>query len=193
MVDRDPISRVQRRVGGEHDYRCDGLTDLLVHCQGMSVLDLGCNRGMICHEFACHGARLVHGCDYVDAEAVHIARRVFADIRQVQSRFEVVDLSKGPASLDVFGDGLYDIILLLGTYHKIRRQMPAELLTELIQHLGARTTRYFAWRGYAEEQALIERDFRAVQHRFKMELVHWSDFSGMGPAAIWRKKVETKT
>jgi hypothetical protein len=197
-VDRDPISRVQRRVGGPHDYRMDGLTDLLVRAQGMSVLDVGCNRGMIAHEFACHGARMVHGCDHPEAEGdtVFIARRIFADIRQVQSRFESCDLSLGPSSLAVFGNGGYDIVLLFATYHKLKRQMSSELLAELIRYLGLLTLRYFAWRGRIDQETggssegeadEIESAFAQSGH-YRMKRVQWSVLSEMGPAAIWRKE-----
>ena len=33
--------KIMRRVAGMHDYRLDGLTDLLIRAQGMSVLSGG--------------------------------------------------------------------------------------------------------------------------------------------------------
>src|SRR4051812_43198712 len=122
MVARDEWG-IQRRVVGHHSYRFDGLTDLLVRARGMSVLDVGCNRGQMCHELMINGARLLHGCDN-DPESIRTARNWFADFREVRTQFEVVDLSKGAKEMAVFKSGGYDLVLLHAVLHKLRRQMP---------------------------------------------------------------------
>jgi 2-polyprenyl-3-methyl-5-hydroxy-6-metoxy-1,4-benzoquinol methylase len=181
---------VQRRVAGNHDFRLDGISDLLLRCRGHSVFDIGCNRGMVGFEFANNGATTVHGCDNYEL-GINVAREVFADIRSVQSQFEVVDLSKGPEALKVFGPRFYDFTLCLATYHKLKRVMKPEDLTELVKHFGKQTKAYFAWRATSdkpkendEEIVALDRDLGSVG----MVRIHTSYISDeLGVAAIWRR------
>ena len=68
---------------GYHDIRLDGLTDLLLRARDASVLDLGCNRGLVGFEFANNGAQLVHGID-IYKEGIWTARQLFADLRNCE-------------------------------------------------------------------------------------------------------------
>lgn len=179
---------VQRRVAGPHDVRMDGMTDLVLRAQGKSVFDIGCNRGMVGFEFAANGARLVHGCDIYEP-GILAAREVFADLRAVDSRFEVVDLTGGPEALKPFGAKKYDFVLCLATYHKLKRIMTAEDLSALMRHFGRITKGYFAWRGTSdkhgeneEEMAALDVDLGAVG----LKRIHTSYISvELGAAAIW--------
>lgn len=190
MVERDPHSRLQRRVAGYHDIRIDGIGDLLFRARDMSVLDVGCNRGLVGFEFANNGARLVHGCDNF-ADGIRTARELFADLRNVESRFEVVDLTQGPPALiQPFGRGMYDIVLLLATYHKIKRVMSAETLSDLVRYLGTFTDKWFGWRSTEHDDVAndaeinqLDADLGAVGLR----RVHTSYLSSLGPAAIWAR------
>jgi SAM-dependent methyltransferase len=87
--------KVQRRVAGVNELRLDGMGDLLLRAKGKSVFDIGCNRGMVGYQFAQQGAAMVHGCDIYE-KGIETAREVFADLRFVEGRFEVVDLTEGP-------------------------------------------------------------------------------------------------
>lgn len=188
-MDRDPVSKLQRRVAGYHDLRLDGISDLLFRARGASVFDVGCNRGLVGFEFANNGARLVHGCDNVP-EVIRTAQELFADLRNVQSRFEVVDLTQGPDALKVFGNGQYDITVLLATVHKIARMMSGPALSILQRHLGRMTTKYLAWRSTATdiganeiEMGRLDNDLGAVG----LKRVQTSYLSDLGPAAIWAR------
>jgi 2-polyprenyl-3-methyl-5-hydroxy-6-metoxy-1,4-benzoquinol methylase len=121
--------KVQRRVAGEHDFRVDGMADLLHRARGASVFDIGCNRGMVGFEFARNGAAKVHGCDIFDV-GINTAREVFADLRSVDARFEVVDLTGGPKALGAFSGETYDITLCLATYHTLK----VDTYRSLVQH-----------------------------------------------------------
>jgi SAM-dependent methyltransferase len=181
---------LQRRVAGYHDQRLDGMLDIVVRARGASVMDIGCNRGLVGFELANNGARLIHGCDNF-AEGIEVARHLFADLRYVNSQFEVVDLSKGSASLAPFHGASWDIVLMLATYHKLKRVMSPTALTELVQHLGKRCGNYFAWRATSEkfdeneaEMLALDRDLGAVELR----RIHTSYLSRMlGVAAIWAR------
>ncbi len=190
MADPFRDYRIERRVAGYHDVRLDGMTDLVVRARGASVLDLGCNRGLVGFEMANNGARLVHGCDNYEL-GILTANELFADLRAVEIQFEVVDLSKGATAMKPFGDQRYDIVLMLATYHKLKRIMSAELLAELMRHLGQRTLRYFGWRGTStqvaeneQEMANLDRDLGAVG----LKRVHTSSISTeLGLCAIWAR------
>lgn len=189
MVDRDPYG-VQRRVVGAHDFRLDGLADLTLRARGASVLDLGCNRGMVCVEFANNGATNLCGCDIYE-KGVETAREIFADIRSVQYQFEVCDLTFGPESLKPFRTLNFDFVMMLATYHKLKRKMPEDLLSALVKDLGTRTNRYFGWRGTKdqhdannEEIVALDRDLGSVG----LTRIHTSYISTeLGVAAIWAR------
>jgi SAM-dependent methyltransferase len=180
--------RVQRRVAGTHDLRLDGITDLERRARGASVFDVGCNRGMVGFHFYTFGAAVVHGCDIYEKGIE--AREVFADLRGVDSRFEVVDLRNGPSALAAFSRD-YDITTCLATYHKLKRVMEPAPLSELMRYLGKRTKRYFAWRGTSEqfdeneqEIATLDADLGMVG----MQRIHTSYISEeLGVSAIWAR------
>jgi hypothetical protein len=183
---------MMRRVAGYHDIRMDGMLDLVIRARGASVMDIGCNRGLVGFEMANNGARLVHGCDNY-AEGIETARQLFADLRNVESQFECVDLSKGVGSVKVFGPTRYDIVLMLATYHKLKRIMSAEALSVLVRHFGQRTETFFGWRGTSEkanenegEILNLDRDMKACG----LKRIHTSYISGeLGVAAIWRRVI----
>jgi len=180
-------SKLMRRVQGYHDIRMDGLTDLVLRAKDASVLDVGCNRGLVSFEMANNGARLCHGCDSF-VEGIDTARQIFADLRNCESRFEVIDLTK--ATLKAFGSQRYDISLMLATYHKLKRVMPPEPLAALIADIADRTTKYFAWRATsdatgdnAQEMAQLDRDLKDFRR------IHTSYISQqLGVAAIWERR-----
>lgn len=182
--------KVQRRVAGINNIRLDGMTDLVLRAKGKSVFDIGCNRGMVGYQFAEQGASVVHGCDNYEV-GIQTAREVFADLRFVEGRFEVVDLTEGPKALNVFNSPGYDIVLCLATYHKLKRLMEPEEITVLMQFFGRWTRKYFGWRGTSdkpdeneEEIFNLDRDFSGVG----LKRIHTSYLSSeLGVAAIWAR------
>ncbi len=179
--------RLMRRVQGYHDLRLDGISDVLHRARGATVFDIGCNRGLAGFEFAYNGAGRVMGCDLYE-DGIIAARHVFCDLRAVEHQFEVVDLTGGPAAIKAafgpMGDVKHDIILMLATYHKLRRQMPPNKLAELMRWLGSRTNKYFCWRGYADEIPLIDLDMQVAG----LDRVQTSMLSDIQPAAIWARR-----
>ncbi len=182
---REDEKGLQRRVAGYHDIRLDGLTDIVTRAKGQRVLDLGCNRGLVGFEMANNGAVKVHGCD-IDPGCIDVARGVFIDLRAVDGKFEVVDLTKEIP----FPNERYDITLMIATYHKLKRIMPVPALSALMINLAKRTDKFFVWRGNGsniearEEMETIDRDFKGTG--FKR--VHTTELSlTLGLAAIWAK------
>jgi 2-polyprenyl-3-methyl-5-hydroxy-6-metoxy-1,4-benzoquinol methylase len=173
-----------RRVCGINEIRFDGLTDLLLRAHGCSVLDVGCNRGHVGWDFAMNGARLVHGCD-IDGPSIQCARMWFSEHPHVESKFEVVDLAKGPAAMiAAFQQLHYDIVLFIGVQHKLKRVMAEKDLKILVHHLGARADRYLGWNGYPDDLLKMD-EFLGVD--FKR--IHTSELALPDrPAAIWKRK-----
>lgn len=184
MVDRDPVSGIQRRVAGAHNVRMEGLYDLILRARGMSVFDVGCNRGMVGYEFANNGARLVHGCDSYD-KGIETAREVFSDIRNVQSKFEIVNLAEGPAALrKAFGQGEYDLVLLLAIVHKLKRIMTDEALRELLVFLGKWAGKYVGGHVKESEFKLLDE----CMDKAGLVRIHTSFISEeAGPGLIWKR------
>lgn len=128
--------------------RFRGLEVVFDRCPGASVLDIGACEGLIAYECARRGAKVVHGFE-IDGPLVEFARRLFRNV-PVESVFEQQDFSLG------FGDFVrrhrallrdrYDIVLYLGVHHHLKRQMPADLLAEVVDGLLARTGELFAIR-----------------------------------------------
>lgn len=177
---------IERRVQGFHDLRLDGIGDLLHRARGATVYDIGCNRGLVGYEFAVNGATRVMGCD-VDETCITVARHVFADLRYVPHRFEVVDLTGGEAALrKAFGveaEAKHDIVLCLATYHKLKRVMTQGALTKLMRFFGSKTGKYFGWRGYEDEIKALDVDLGAEG----LTRIHTSMISDIQPAAIWAR------
>lgn len=189
MADWDPHG-IQRRVVGWHHDRLDGLSDLKARARGASVLDLGCNRGRASLQMADYGARLIHGCDNYEP-GIQACREFFADLRAVESRFEVCDLTVGAEALRVFGDQHYDITLMLATYHKIKRAMPDYRLSGLIKEVGKRTIKYFAWRGTADQHDANVQEIVTLDRELTevgLRRTHTSYIATeIGVAAIWER------
>jgi 2-polyprenyl-3-methyl-5-hydroxy-6-metoxy-1,4-benzoquinol methylase len=174
-----------RRVVGIHEIRFDGLSDLLLRAHGCSVFDVGCNRGHLSWDFAMNGARLVHGCD-IHGPSIQCAKIWFSEHPHVESKFEAVDLRGGAAAVSAaFGDQKYDIILLVGVQHKLKRIMSVTDLHALIEHLGSRALTYFGWNGYTEDARQMD---NALTH-VGLKLVHTSELALPGrPAVIWKRR-----
>ena len=182
--------KVQRRVAGFNNVRLDGISDLVLRAKGHTVFDIGCNRGMVGYQFAENGASLVHGCDIYDV-GIQTAREVFADLRHVESRFEVVDLTKDHQPLRMFGRPHYDIIICLATYHKLKRIMSKQELSNLMTYFGKNTQKYFGWRGTSEKTNENEEEIRNLDVDMKaagLIRIHTSYISAdLGVAAIWAR------
>jgi len=182
--------QVQRRVAGYHDVRMDGMSDLVLRAAGKTVFDIGCNRGLVGFEFANNGASSVDGCDIYE-DGIKTARELFADLRSVESRFEVVDLAKGPDALRPFTGRAYDITLCLATYHKLKRVMAPEDLSALVLHFGRWTKGYFAWRATSDKPDENEAEMVALDRDLEkagLFRIHTSYISTeLGVAAIWAR------
>jgi SAM-dependent methyltransferase len=190
--DHSPSRRVRniqaanpRSLYGFYQDRLCGLHDLLRYAEGTSVLDIAMNHGLVGFEFARHGAALVHGCDRHEP-AVNAARAIFTELA-IPSRFEVVDLTGGPAALETaFGQHYlprYDIVLFLGIYHKLKEQTSDPIIAELIRHLVNRVARFFVARS---DEAVLRDELGVILADAGLRRVHFSALSPVvGAVEIW--------
>jgi len=190
-----PPRKIMRRVAGSHDWRLDGITDLILRARGASVLDIGCNRGMVLDEFYRNGARRLFGCDNYE-KGIETASEIFADRRDAFSVFRTIDLTTGVPAFErgmaEWATEKHDIVLLLATYHKLKRIMDAATLSALVQYWGKHCTSYFGWRGTSdkegenwEEVALLDVDLARVG----LKRVHTSSLSeDLAQACIWARR-----
>lgn len=181
-------NKLMRRVAGYHDLRMDGMTDLVLRAKDASVLDIGCNRGLVGFEFANNGATTIRGCD-LDEECIHVARHLFRDLRAVDPKFEVVDLTGGPKAFEAaFGKEKYDIVVMLATYHKLKRVMSEAALTELVKFFGSITNKFFAWRATSDKPGENEQECRNLDRDLGLKRIHTSYISKqLGMCAIWER------
>ncbi len=136
----------RKNFQGDLFDRFQGLDPLFERASGASVLDVGMSEGHIAYEFARRGATLIHGLEK-HHDKVRFARRLFRDV-PVAHRFWCVDLSRPTDLLAPGGGGddrselraRYDVVLFLGIYHHLRKQMPQTrldaLLDALLEHAG---------------------------------------------------------
>jgi hypothetical protein len=121
-------------------------------------------------------------------DGIIAARHIFCDLRAVEHRFEVVDLTGGPDAIrQAFGKAAelkHDIVLMLATYHKLKRIMTDKSLAALMMFFGERTGKYFGWRGYSEEIPVID----GTLGRVGLKRIHTSLISDIQPAAIWARQ-----
>lgn len=184
---REHDAKLMRRVQGDHDLRLDGIGDLLSRARGATVFDIGCNRGQVLYDFAKNGARRVMGCD-IYHDGIIAARHFHCDLRTVEHRFEVVDLTGGVEAMEkAFGNEAklsHNIVTMLATYHKLQRVMSKAQLSDLIQWFGSKAENYFGWRGYEEEIPRLDTDLgKAGLVRIQTSMI-----SDIQPAAIWARK-----
>jgi hypothetical protein len=176
-----------RTVYGFHGDRLAGLRDLFQFARGMSVLDIAMNHGLVSLELARRGVSLVHGCDYHEP-GVLAARAIFAEFR-IPSRFEVVDLTGGPESLQTaFGSDYlprYDIVLFLGIYHKLKDQISDAEIEKLVRDLASRAGVYFVVR--TASSAMLG-ELAPMLGDAGLRKVHFSALSlVVGPMEIWQR------
>jgi SAM-dependent methyltransferase len=159
------------RSSGYYNDRLDGVSDILRRSRDCSVLDIGCNRGLVSFQLVLNGASLVHGCDIFE-QGVEFARELFKELPAVH-RFERIDLTGGPTALEQgFGkdyQSRYDIVLFMAVYQKLLPLMDRNAREKLVKHIADRTGRFLLIRNKREqldelEEILKDSGLRRVQY-----------------------------
>jgi len=131
---------------GDQFKRFEELDVLFDSCSNSSVLDIGMSDGLISYEFARHGATTIHGIE-IDDERVRFAKRLFSNIPVVSS-FKALNLAFESDKLQNSAIFLpyYDIVLFLGVYHHLKKQMKRKDLDDLLEGLLGLSEKHFAVR-----------------------------------------------
>jgi SAM-dependent methyltransferase len=116
-------------VRGTADDRTFGLDAAFARADGASVLDIGCNDGLVSSAFAERGASFIDGIDFSPV-AVETARNGFLD-KKVDAQFQVLDLMKGFEAVSPhLRRKQYDIVCYLGVHQHLHKQMtPTDLVS----------------------------------------------------------------
>lgn len=168
--------------------RVEGIDYLLDRCRGASILDIGACDGLVAYEFAKCGADLIHGFD-CNISDVAFAMRLFRSV-PVESAFIHANVALGPERFienheSVLRDS-YDIVLFLGVYHHLKRQMKPDRLSALLDCLLRKSKRCFAIR----TNLVAECESQILSSGFK--LVHETEeCSKAGKLQVYQRDNET--
>jgi 2-polyprenyl-3-methyl-5-hydroxy-6-metoxy-1,4-benzoquinol methylase len=111
-----------KKFTGPWHERISGLFDCGIDFAGRSVLDVGCNMGIVAYEISKRGPSFIHGLDNYRG-ALRVAEAVFTAV-PVESRFDLIDLRKERKLQRVLLPS-YDIVLLMEVYHQVKKKSPA--------------------------------------------------------------------
>ena len=122
--------------------RSDGLFEHGIDFKDKSVLDVGCNIGIVAYEIAKRSPSLIHGFDS-HRRSIEIAQVIFHRI-PAESRFWVLDL--GHLEKRALSRR-YDIVLLLAIDHHVRRQVGDERADDVLADLCGACSQTVMFRG----------------------------------------------
>jgi 2-polyprenyl-3-methyl-5-hydroxy-6-metoxy-1,4-benzoquinol methylase len=114
---RLPWARSGTRFTGEWSDRLDSLFSCGVDFTGRSILDLGCNMGIVAYEVAKLGPISIHGID-LNRQHIQIARSIFQAV-PVESRFDCMSIAS--SRFEAALAPMYNTVLLLSVYHHLKR------------------------------------------------------------------------
>jgi SAM-dependent methyltransferase len=107
----------EKRFAGTWEDRIADLFDAGIDFRGRTVLDVGCNMGIVAYEVSKKSPETIHGLD-VYKPAIRIARRIFSGV-PIKHRFDVVDICDERKLRSCLSPS-YDIVLLLSVWHHLR-------------------------------------------------------------------------
>ncbi|TIL68342.1 class I SAM-dependent methyltransferase [Mesorhizobium sp.] len=107
----------RKKFAGTWEDRLDGLFSCGVDYAGKTILDVGCNMGIVAYEIAKHRPTYIHGIDILKPH-IGVARSIFLG-SGVESRFDAMNL--GSRKLPSVLRDSYDVVLLLAVYQHVRR------------------------------------------------------------------------
>jgi len=112
-------SKTKKRFKGTWEDRLDGIFDPNVNYTGKSVLDVGCNMGVVAYEISKLKPSSIHGIDILRPH-IQTAKMIFLG-SSVESRFDCLNL--GSQKLRRVLRPQYDIVMLLAVYHHMQDSM----------------------------------------------------------------------
>ncbi len=166
-----PRSRIQKRFIRNWDYRLAGLFECGVDFSGKSILDAGCNVGIIDYEISKRQPASIHGIDSYRM-GILAARNIFLGVDS-PARFDVADLTN-QRKLDRLLDASYDIVLFMAVWQHVRAKHGEAVARRLTATLTERCAGTFVSTTVADQAA----DFSALMRSLGFAAVYNSDPAG---------------
>lgn len=111
--------RLEKRFIRDWEYRLAGVFECGVDFSGKTVLDAGCNVGIIAYEIAKKAPSFIHGMDNYRA-GIYAARNIFLGV-DIPSRFDVADLTNDRKLRKILQPA-YDVVLFMSVWQHLRRE-----------------------------------------------------------------------
>jgi len=173
--------RINKLYAGSDLQRLYGLDKLLNDCSGSSILDIGMAKGLVSYEFARNGASKCHGMD-INKESVNFCNTLFHK-SSLDFKFIHKNLAEEPQSLNIDFPEKYDIVLLLGVWKKVERQMNNKnKFMDFICSVEEKTSKYLAIRTTSPTGS------KYIPKGFKLIGSHIKNGSGVGMVNIFERK-----
>jgi ribosomal protein L11 methylase PrmA len=112
----------------------DGIFSAGVDYAGKSILDVGCNMGVVAYEISKLGPNSIHGIDILRPH-IETARMIFLG-SPVESRFDCLNL--GSRRLGQILRSQYDIVMLLAVYHHMQDSLGPDKARRVLADIARR-------------------------------------------------------
>jgi 2-polyprenyl-3-methyl-5-hydroxy-6-metoxy-1,4-benzoquinol methylase len=143
---------------GDWEHRIGDLFNSGVDFRGRSVLDAGCNMGLVAYEIAKRGPRFIHGVDR-RKDFIHVARMIFLGF-SIESQFDRVDITRDRVLRSLLHSE-YDVVIFLAVYPHIRRAHGVATAERTLRTLLSRCRQDFIIRLPQADLAEVETIFAA--------------------------------
>lgn len=160
--------RLQKRFINDWDYRLAGIFDCDVDYSGKTILDAGCNIGIIDYEISKRKPASIHGIDTY-RPGILAARNIFLGV-DLPSRFDVLDLTDDRKLRKIL-EPSYDIVLFMVVWQHVRNKHGDAVATRLTATLAERCSGTFVGKTKADQAA----DFTAVMNSLGFDTVYDRD------------------
>ena len=143
---------------GNWEHRLAGVFDCNVDFSGKTILDAGCNVGIIDYEIAKRSPAFIHGIDSYWG-GINAARHIFHGV-DVESRFDVADITNDRKLRRLLRPS-YDIVIMMAVWQHIRTARGQAVADRVVATLAEHCTGVFIVR----IKESMSNEFLAVMRR----------------------------
>lgn len=160
--------KTYKRFIGNWDFRLAGIFDCGVDFSGKTILDAGCNVGIIDYEIAKRSPAFIQGIDDYPA-GISAARHIFQGV-DVASRFDVADLTNERKLRRLLRPS-YDVVMFMSVWQHIRGQRGEAVADRVLATL----TEHCAGTFIAKTTDNIAHEFTAAMERHGFRVAYGGD------------------
>ncbi|MEW9837734.1 hypothetical protein [Mesorhizobium marinum] len=153
---------------GNWDWRLTGIFDCNVDYSGKTILDAGCNIGLIDYEISKRSPAFIHGIDSYRA-GISAARHIFQGV-DVPSRFDVADLGNDRRLRKLLLPS-YDIVLFMSVWHQVKQNRGSRISDRLVATL----TEHCSGVVVAKNPERFSSSFKQVMHDHGFRIAYDGD------------------